>query len=804
MICRANARERQKEAGVTKKLMLINALHEEESRVAIVEDGYLQELDIESSQKTLTKSNIYKGRITKVEGSLQAAFVEYGAARQGFLPINEIHPDYWKEGTDKNADVRKLNIQDILEPKQEVLVQVVKEERGNKGAALTTFISLAGRYLVLSPNTNRGGISRKLSDEERKAMKAIISQLDVPESMGLIVRTAGKDQTLEALQRDYNYLRRLWDEIRIKSETAPSPTLIYLEGDLATRAIRDHFTEDIQEIWVDNHEVYTRTKQFVHAVLPGKEKLVKLYRGKKPLFRYYGIEAQCEEIHEREIRLPSGGSIVLDPTEALTSIDVNSSRATKGKHIDDTALATNLEAAEEIARQLRIRDIGGLIVIDFIDMNSRKHNQMVEETLRAACKRDKARIQIARISRFGLLEMSRQRIHPSVRESTTEVCQRCQGRGFVRTVESMALQMLTRMEDWAEKGKKPMLVVQVPSDTGEYLMNNKRSYIARIEDVYDIQITLQIRKDLEIPHYRIERQWTDNNQQRIEVLEDTTKNKRPARSGRKLKPLKPVVGIPGAPEESREPSPEKKEGPLTRLIRLILGSVSKEEDKKQEDAAPSKSAPTTPQASSRQTGAQGQRRRRRRNRSGTRSAQGSAQQVQPTSEQAQASATPASQTGATPDAGDSKQGGGQQRSRRRRRRPSRQKTGQGAGDAGSAGETRETDQIEAGGQQENEQSLKQEQRTSASTDAGDASQPETGTESGAQEAGQKTGQNRRRRRRRRSRPSRSAGEGASDAASSQDNRQAEPDADGPASGPREKAGESARTAPSASSTDGGS
>jgi len=555
--------------------MLINAIHDEESRVAIVEDGYLHELDIESAHKALTKSNIYRGKITKVEGSLQAAFVEYGAARQGFLSLGEVHPDYWKDGVDKSTNPRNVSIQDVLEAKQELLVQVVKEERGNKGAALTTQISLAGRYLVLSPNTTRGGISRKLSDDERRSMKEILKQLEVPDNMGLIIRTAGKDQTLEALQRDYQYLRRLWDEIRITSETTASPALIYLEGDLATRAIRDHFSDDIEEIWVDNHEVYTRTKAFVHAVLPGKEKLVKLYRGKKPLFRHYGVERQCEEVHEREIRLPTGGSIVLDPTEALTAIDVNSARATKGKHIDDTALAINLEAAEEVARQLRIRDIGGLIVIDFIDMANRKHGQKVEEVLRKACKGDKARIQFARISRFGLLEMSRQRLHPSIRESTTEGCPRCQGRGSIRTVDSMALQMLTRMEDWAERGKKPTLVVQVPSDTGEYLMNNKRANIARMEETYEVQITLQIRPDLDIPHYRIERQWSENNQQRVEVLEDTSKRIKAPRSGKKLKPVKPVVGIP-TPPPTPEAKEEKKEGALQSLIGFLTGSKKKE------------------------------------------------------------------------------------------------------------------------------------------------------------------------------------------------------------------------------------
>ncbi len=602
-----------------KKIMLINAVHPEQSRVSIIDDNYLQELDIESAHKIQTKGNIYKGMITKVEPSLQAAFVEYGAARQGFLPLHDIHPDFWKEGVDKSQDPRKVNIQDVLAPKQPVLVQVVKEERGTKGAALTTYISLAGRYLVLSPNAARGGISRKLKEEERRALKAILSQLNVPENMGLIVRTAGKDQKLEALQRDFTYLQRLWDEIRIKSESAPIPSLIYLEGDLATRAIRDHFTEDISEIWVDQHDVYQRTKQFVHAVLPGKEKLVKLYRGKKPLFRHFGIEDQCEEIHEREIRLPSGGSIVFDTTEALTAIDVNSSRSTGKKHIDDTALDTNLEAAREIARQLRIRDIGGLIVIDFIDMASRKHGQQVEETLREACKVDKARVQFARISRFGLLEMSRQRLRSSIRESTTEVCPRCNGRGRVRVVESMALQMLTRMEDHAEAGKKPVLIVQVPKATGEYLMNNKRQYIARIEEIYDVQINLQIRPDLEIPHYRIERQWTDNGQQRTEVLEDTLKGKKPQRTGRKLKPSTPIVGIPSA---MPEPAPEteakgerKKAGLLGKIAEVLLGKAAKkkqqeEEERRkreEEEAAAAKKAASRKRGGRRRRGGRGRR-----------------------------------------------------------------------------------------------------------------------------------------------------------------------------------------------------
>ncbi|MDX8410448.1 MAG: Rne/Rng family ribonuclease, partial [Mariprofundaceae bacterium] len=570
-----------------KKIMLIEASHAEVSRVAIVEDGYLQELDIESAQRTQTKNNIYKGTITKVEASLQAAFVEYGSERQGFLPLNEIHTDYWRESADKSADPRRVNIQDVVDRKQSVLVQVVKEERGNKGAALTTIISLAGRYLVLSPNDPRGGISRKLTDADRRAMKELLAQLDVPEQMGLIVRTAGKDQSLEQLQRDFSYLRRLWDDIHSAAQSAPSPSLIYLDGDLATRAIRDHFSNDISEIWIDEQKVYRRTKEFVHSVLPGKEKLVKLYRGKIPLFRHHDVESQSEEVHEREIRLTSGGAIVFDTTEALTSVDVNSSRSTGEKHIDDTALATNLEAAREIARQLRIRDIGGLIVIDFIDMVSRKHSQQIEEVLRDACKKDKARIQFARISRFGLLEMSRQRLHPSVRETTTEPCPRCLGRGRIRVVESMALQVISHIEDFAAKGCKPILSLQLPMECGEYIMNNKRGNIGRIESLYDVQILTRIREDLVIPHYRIERQWMDGNQARMETLADTTKISKPPRV-RRMRVSEPIVGVPACgeaiaeAEEATTPIKARKSKGLIGMLTSFLRGADAEPKVKQE------------------------------------------------------------------------------------------------------------------------------------------------------------------------------------------------------------------------------
>ncbi|MDX8393396.1 MAG: Rne/Rng family ribonuclease [Mariprofundales bacterium] len=540
---------------MNKKLLLINASHEEESRVALVENERLLELDIEASNKAQTKSNIYKGMITKVEPSLQAAFVEYGSERQGFLPIGEIHPSYWKDDADKSADPRKVNIQDVLEAKQTILIQVVKEERGSKGAAITTFISLAGRYLVLSPNTQRGGISRKLNEDDRRALKRILSNLEVPEEMGLIVRTAGKDRNLEFLESDFGYLKNLWDEIVITADNAPMPSMIYQDGDLATRAIRDHFTDDIDEIWVDNQDVYHRTRTFMHAVLPGKERLVRLFQGKTALFRHFRIEEQAATVHERELRLPSGASVVFDPTEALTSIDINSSRATTGSHIDDTALTINLEATHEIAQQLRVRDIGGLVVIDYIDMASRKHGQEVEEALRDACKNDKARIQITRISRFGLLEMSRQRLHPSVREVTTQVCPQCSGHGRTRTLESLALHLLSRMEHWGESCKPDLhiLEVQMPSEAGEYLINNKREHLARVEQLAGVHINLHLRSDFTIPHYRIERQISERGQQKVDVLEDTNKQlKLATRSNRRVRAPKAMLSIVAAQKAQQE------------------------------------------------------------------------------------------------------------------------------------------------------------------------------------------------------------------------------------------------------------
>jgi len=660
-----------------KKIMLIEASHAEMSRVAIIEGGYLQELDIESAQKTQTKNNIYKGTITKVEASLQAAFVEYGSERQGFLPLNEIHTDYWREDADKSADPRQVSIQDVVDRKQPVLVQVVKEERGTKGAALTTFISLAGRYLVLNPNDPRGGISRKLTDADRRAMKQLLAQLEVPENMGLIVRTAGKDQSLEQLQRDFSYLRRLWDDIHDASESAPSPSLIYLDGDLATRAIRDHFSDDITEIWIDDQKVYRRTKDFVHSVLPGKERLVKLHRGKIPLFRHYGVEGQSEQIHEREIRLVSGGSIVFDTTEALTSVDVNSSRSTGEKHIDDTALATNLEAAREVARQLRIRDIGGLIIIDFIDMASRKHSQQVEELLRDACKKDKARIQFARISRFGLLEMSRQRLHPSVREATTETCPRCLGRGRIRVVESMALQVLSRIEDFAAKGCKPTLSLQMPMECSEYLMNNKRDDIGRIESLYDVQILTHIRDDLMIPHYRIERQWMDGNQARMETMADTTKISKPPRV-RRMRASEPIVGVPTVEKAVPEVKKAKKPAGLIGMLTNLLRGPETEQEVKEESmpeaadkplvAAEAKDEARSPQRRRRSRGG----RRRRPNAVGGQRAQAADESA---GKAEAAAATPAKQ----PEASEQAAGDGEKHNKETADKPQRRRSRGGRG-----------------------------------------------------------------------------------------------------------------------------
>jgi ribonuclease E len=473
-----------------KKKMLINVADEEESRVAIVEDGLLEEFTIETSSKEQIKGNIYNGVVVKVEPSLQAAFVDYGGKRHGFLPMGEVRVN-GSNGEAQNGDRDKRpRIQDVLRRNQKILVQVVKEEIGNKGASLSMYISLPGRYLVLMPDSDSaGGISRKIEDEEeRKKLKETVAQLDPPPGMGIIVRTAGLNRNKTELQRDLTYLHRLWSSILDKSKQVEASGLIYQEHDLVIRSIRDYFTSDIQEVLVDNREVYRRARDFFQAVMPRYQGRVKLYREKKPLFARYQLEEQIEAIYSHKVELKSGGSIVIDPTEALVAIDVNSGRATKEKGIEETAFKTNLEAAQEVARQLRLRDLGGLIVIDFIDMRNLKHIQEIEKALRQAVKRDKARIQVSRISQFGLLELSRQRLKPTILEGNYLTCPHCDGSGLIKSTVSLALTILRRIR--AEVAKETMEAVRalLPMDVATYLLNQKRKEIARLEDDYNLTI----------------------------------------------------------------------------------------------------------------------------------------------------------------------------------------------------------------------------------------------------------------------------------------------------------------------------
>jgi len=484
------------------KRMLINATQREELRVAIVDGQSLYDLDIEIPSKEQKKANIYKGRITRVEPSLEACFIEYGAERHGFLPMKEIAREYFQPGVDHN----RAGIRDLLKEGQELLVQVEKEERGNKGAALTTFISLAGRYLVLMPNNPRaGGVSRRIEGDDRANLKEELDKLNLPDEMGLIIRTAGVGRDAEELQWDLDYLLQVWKAISDAGVSRPAPFLIYQESKLIIRALRDYLRNDIGEILIDSPELYNDAREFVQQVMPNNLRKLKLYQETVPLFSRYQIETQIENAFERNVRLPSGGSIVVDQTEALTAIDVNSSKATKGSDIEDTAFNTNLEAAVEVARQLRLRDAGGLIVIDFIDMENPRHQRDVEEKLKDALRFDRARVQVGRISRFGLLEMSRQRLRPSLGESTQIVCPRCEGHGRIRGVESLSLSVLRLVEEQAMKEKTGQVLVQAPPAIANFLLNEKRKSLFEIEQRHDVPIIVVADDKLETPHFEIQR-----------------------------------------------------------------------------------------------------------------------------------------------------------------------------------------------------------------------------------------------------------------------------------------------------------
>jgi ribonuclease E len=482
--------------------MLINATQAEELRVAIVDGQNLYDIDIEQPSKEQKKSNIYKGRIVRLEPSLEAAFVEYGGERHGFLPLKEISRDYFVPGVDPN----KAGLKEYLREGQEVVVQVDKEERGNKGAALTTFISLAGRYMVLMPNSpSAGGVSRRVEGDDRQALKEAMDALTIPDDMGVIIRTAGVGRAADELQWDLDYLLQVWKSITDAALSKPSPFLIYQESRLIIRALRDYLRADIGEILVDTQEMYEESRDFMQSVMPQNLRKLKLYEDPTPLFNRYQIESQIEGAYERQVRLPSGGSIVVDQTEALTAVDVNSSRATKGSDIEETAFNTNLEAADEVARQMRLRDLGGLVVIDFIDMSSGKHQRLVEERLQNALKQDRARVQIGRISRFGLLELSRQRLRPSLGESSQIICPRCEGHGRMRSVESLSLSILRLAEEHAMKENTAQVLIQAPPEIANYLLNEKRRALIEIEQRHDAPLVIVADDQLETPHFNISR-----------------------------------------------------------------------------------------------------------------------------------------------------------------------------------------------------------------------------------------------------------------------------------------------------------
>ncbi|UTG68681.1 Rne/Rng family ribonuclease [Neisseria subflava] len=483
------------------KRMLFNATQAEELRVAIVDGQNLLDLDIETLGKEQRKGNIYKGIITRIEPSLEACFVDYGTDRHGFLPFKEVSRSYFRD-----YEGGRARIQDVLKEGMEVIVQVEKDERGNKGAALTTFISLAGRYLVLMPNNPRGGgVSRRIEGEERQELKAAMAELDIPNGMSIIARTAGIGRSAEELEWDLNYLKQLWQAIEEAGKAHHDPYLLFMESSLLIRAIRDYFRPDIGEILVDNQEVYDQVAEFMSYVMPSNVGRLKLYQDHTPLFSRFQIEHQIESAFSRSVSLPSGGAIVIDHTEALVSIDVNSARATRGSDIEDTAFKTNMEAAEEVARQMRLRDLGGLVVIDFIDMENPKHQRDVENVLRDALKKDRARVQMGKLSRFGLLELSRQRLKPALGESSHVACPRCAGTGVIRGIESTALHVLRIIQEEAMKDNTGEVHAQVPVDVATFLLNEKRAELFAMEERLDVNVVLIPNIHLENPHYEINR-----------------------------------------------------------------------------------------------------------------------------------------------------------------------------------------------------------------------------------------------------------------------------------------------------------
>ncbi|WP_047248325.1 Rne/Rng family ribonuclease [Chromobacterium subtsugae] len=590
------------------KRMLFNATQAEELRVAIVDGQKLVDLDIETVGKEQRKGNIYKGIITRIEPSLEACFVDYGTERHGFLPFKEVSRSYFQ-----GYDGGRPRIQDVLREGMEVVVQVEKDERGNKGAALTTYISLAGRYLVLMPNNPRGGgVSRRIEGEERQELKDLLSQLEVPHGMSLIARTAGIGRNLEELQWDLGYLMQLWRAIEGAAGAQSAPFLILQEGSLVIRAIRDYFHPDIGEVLIDTEEIHDQARQFMSHVMPNMLSRVKLYKDHVPLFSRFQIEHQIETAFSRSVQLPSGGAIVIDHTEALVSVDVNSARATKGADIEETAVRTNLEAAEEIARQLRLRDLGGLVVIDFIDMENAKNQRDVENRLRDVLKHDRARVQMGKLSRFGLLELSRQRLQPSLGETSHEPCPRCHGIGFIRGTESSALHILRIIQEEAMKENTGAVHAQVPVDVATFLLNEKRAEIHSIEERLDVDVVLIPNIHLETPHYKIVRVRHDDlaelgeapSYSRVEVQEEDVitnfgqEKPKVERQEAAVKGITPQQPAPtAAPAAAKQPAAEA--GLFSGLVSWFKGLFA-EPEKAPEPEAKKKPAAAREQRGNRQ------------------------------------------------------------------------------------------------------------------------------------------------------------------------------------------------------------
>ena len=558
------------------KRMLFNATQSEELRVAIVDGQKLVDLDIEHAGKEQRKSNIYKGVITRVEPSLEAAFVDYGMERHGFLPFKEISRSYYSE----KADSGKTRIQDVIKEGQELIVQVDKDERGNKGAALTTYISLAGRYLVLMPNNPRGGgVSRRIEGEDRNELRDVMAQLEVPNGMSIIARTAGIGRNAEELQWDLNYLTQLWTAVEEASHIQPGAFLIYQEGSLVIRAIRDYFSADIGEILIDTPDVHEQAVQFMNHVMPGNVARVKLYQDEIPLFSRFQIEHQIESAFSREVRLPSGGAIVIDHTEALVSVDVNSGRSIKGADIEQTAFNTNLEAAEEVARQLRLRDLGGLVVIDFIDMESQRNQREVENTLRDALHADRARVQTGKISRFGLLELSRQRLRPSLGETNHAACPRCSGTGHIRGIESTALHILRITQEEAMKDNSAIIQVQLPVEAATFLLNEKRADIHKIEQRMGVEVVLIPNIHMETPNYSITRIKQDDvteetSQASYKMVELPAETAYERGLNEDAKPKAPEALVKGIKTATSAPLVEQKPEPKAAEIAAPVAKVS--------------------------------------------------------------------------------------------------------------------------------------------------------------------------------------------------------------------------------------